>query len=83
MISERTRDVIDRGEVIYRDKLQAALEGSHPNKFLAIEPDSGDYFIGDTFSEAIQAARKAYPDRLSYAMRIGHPAAVHLGVMAT
>lgn len=83
MISVETRDVIDRGEAIYRDKLQAALEASHPNKFLAIEPDSGDYFFGDTFSEAIQAARKAYPDRLSYAMRIGHLAALHIGALTT
>lgn len=83
MISEQTRDVVRRGKEIYQAKLQATLEVSHPNKFLAIEPDSGDYFFGDTFSAAIQSARAAHPDRLAYAMRIGHPAAVHLGVMAT
>jgi hypothetical protein len=83
MVSEQTRDIIQKGEAIYRAKLQATLEASHPNKFLAIEPDSGDYFFGDTLSAAIQAARAAHPGRLSYALRIGHPAAVHLGVMAT
>jgi len=83
MVSEQTRDVIERGEAIYRAKLQATLEASHINKYLAIEPDSGDYFLGDTLSAAIQAARAAHPNKLSYALRIGHPAAVHLGVMAT
>jgi hypothetical protein len=81
MISERSRDVIRRGEELYQAKLRATLEASHPDRFLAIEPDSGDYFFGDTFSEAIQAARKAYPDRISYTVRIGHPAALHLGAL--
>ena len=83
MISDQSRDIVRRGKEIYETRLQATLEASHRNKFLAIEPDSGDYFFGDTLSAAIQAARAAYPDRLSFALRIGHPAAVHLGVMIT
>ena len=55
------------------------LEQSHPHDFVAIEPISGEYFVGATLSEAIGAARKAYPYRLAYALRIGHRTAVHLG----
>jgi hypothetical protein len=83
MISERSRDVVRRGEEIYQTKLRTTLEASHPDLFLAIEPDSGEYFFGETFSEAIQAARKAHPDRISYTLRIGHPAALHLGALMT
>jgi hypothetical protein len=83
MPSQQTLDVVQRGQELYRDKLQALLEAKHPNQFVAIEPDSGDYFLGDTLSAAIGAARQAHPTRLAYALRIGHPAAVHLGVMAT
>jgi hypothetical protein len=34
-------------------------------------------------SGAIQQARSAHPDRLAYAIRVGHPTAVHLGVLST
>ncbi len=83
MVSEHSREVARRGEQFYEEKLRKDLEAKYPNKFVAVEPDSGEYFVGDTLSSAIQAARAAYPDRIAYALRVGHPAAVHLGVMAT
>jgi hypothetical protein len=83
MISEKTRDIVRRGDDLYRAKLQTALEATHLNEFVAIEPDSGDYFLGDTLSAAIQAARSVHPGKLTYATRIGHPTAVHLGVLWT
>jgi len=61
------------------ERLQAQLEATHKSKFVAIEPDSQEYFLGNTLSEAIQAARRAYPGRKSFAMRIGEP--MHLGVL--
>jgi len=39
--------------------------------------------FGKTLSEAIQASRAAHPDRLAFAMRVGHDAAVHIGVMTS
>ena len=52
------------------------------NKFVAIEPDSGEYFVAGSFSLAVAEARKAYPDRLSFVVRVGHKAAIHIGGMA-
>ena len=57
------------------------LEATHADEFVAIEPDSGDYFLGQTLSGAIQAARSTYPERISFAMRVGHKATVELGVL--
>ncbi len=74
-----SQEIAQRAEEIYEQRLKEELEHSNPDEFVAIEPDSGDHFIGPTLSEAIQAARKAHPDRLSYALRIGHRNAVHLG----
>lgn len=70
---------VKQAEEIYADRLQADLELDHLDEFLAIEPESGDYFLGKTLNEATQAARQTYPDRLTHAMRIGHRAALHLG----
>ena len=52
------------------------------NKFVAIEPESGEHFIADSFSLAVTDARKLYPTRLSFVARVGHRAAIHIGGMA-
>lgn len=73
-------ELVNRAETLYAEKLRSQLEASHQNEFVAVEPVSGDYYLGKTLSEAVAAARDAHPDRLSHAMRIGHQAALHFGV---
>jgi len=70
-------DLARRAEAIYALRLKDVLEPTHRDQFVAIEPDSGDYFLGHTLSEAIGLARKAHPDRLAHALRVGHRTAVH------
>jgi hypothetical protein len=81
MVSTETKSVIDLAKQIYTNQLQTALEVQHMGRFVAIEPDSGDYFLGDTFDEAVNSARTKYPSRLTHTIRIGHRAALHLGVL--
>ena len=81
MVSEKTDDVARRAKQLYEHALRKKLETTNMNDFVAIEPDSGDYFIGKSLSEAIQASRADHPDRLAFVMRVGHDAAVHIGVM--
>ena len=81
MVSAETKSVIDRAKQIYADRLQDELEGKHNDRYVAIEPESGDHFLGDTFDEAVRLARSKYPARLSHTIRIGHRAAFHLGVL--
>src|SRR6476620_9726902 len=79
MVSAETKLVIDRAKQIYANQLQADLEARHRDRFVAIEPESGEYFLGDTFDEAVKSARAKYPSRLSHTIRIGHRAAFHMG----
>ena len=79
MISADTKSVIERAKRIYAEQLRAVLEPQHTNRFVAIEPESGEYFLGDTFDEAVKSARTKYPSRLSHTIRIGHRAAFHMG----
>jgi hypothetical protein len=74
------QSVADDARRIYDERLRASLEDSHLNEFVAIEPISGDYFLGRTLSEAIGASRAKYPDRLAHALRVGHEATVHFGM---
>jgi hypothetical protein len=79
MVSAATKSVIDRAKRIYANQLQAVLESQHLNRFVAIDPESGEHFLGDTFDEAVKSARTKYPNRLSHTIRIGHSAALHVG----
>jgi hypothetical protein len=73
-------DFVRKAEAIYASRLRPILEPQHVDEFVAIEPESGDYFLGKTLNEATRAARKMYPDRLTHAMRVGRRAALHFGM---
>lgn len=62
------------------DRLQPGLLSTDPNAFVAIEPESGDHFVAQTLSEAVERARERFPERLVHTFRVGHPAAVHFGM---
>ena len=81
MVSQETKLVIQRANQTYRDQLEGELEATRQGRFVAIEPESGDYFVADTFDAAVRLAREKHPARLSHTLRIGHPAAFHLGEM--
>ncbi len=81
MVTPETKSVIARAKEIYAHQLQADLESRCRDRFVAIEPESGEYFLGDTFDEAVKSARTKYPARLSHTIKIGHDAAFHVGVM--
>jgi hypothetical protein len=71
---------VQKAEMIYEARLQALLEPEHENEFVAIEPESGEYFLGKTLNDAARAARLLHPGRLTHVMRVGHKTAIHLGM---
>lgn len=48
MVSEQTRADVDKAKQLYEDRLRTELEAAHDGKFVAIEPESTEYFLGDT-----------------------------------
>ena len=80
MTADEVDEFVRRAEEIYATRLRQVLEPEHLDEFVAVEPESGDYFLGKTLSEAMSSARRSHPDRLAHAMRIGHKAALHFGV---
>ena len=79
MVSADTKSVIESAKRIYAEQLRTVLEPQHMDRFIAIEPESGEYFLADTFDDAVKSARAKYPSRLSHTIRIGHRAAFHMG----
>lgn len=81
MLSDESKQIAIKSKKLYDEQLRERLEASNNGKFVCIEPQSGEYFVGDTFDDAVNKAIDAYPDRLTHTLRVGHSAALHLGVM--
>ncbi len=79
MLSEESALVARKAVKIYESRLREEVEQKYHGQYLCIEPESGDYFLGDTFDRAVNRAIDAHPDRLTHTLRIGHPAVLHLG----
>jgi len=71
--------IAERGDQIYRDRLQAAVESQHFGRFLIMDVLSGDFEIDDRDVSATSRLLQRQPDGLLYGLRIGHAAAYHLG----
>ncbi|RLG23815.1 hypothetical protein DRN76_04870 [Methanosarcinales archaeon] len=69
-----TKELCFKGEKIYVE-IKETLEPTLNSKFVAIEVDSGDYFIGNDAIETTERAKKRYPDSTFFLVRIGHSAA--------
>lgn len=79
MTPDQVLDTAERARQIYDQRLRAVLEADHLGRFVAVEPESGDHFLADTLDAAADAVQAAYPDRRAHVLRVGHPAALHIG----
>jgi hypothetical protein len=64
----------------FEAKAKALLKGLLPKLegqtgIVAIEPESGDYFVGATLGRADAAAYAKYPDKWVYFVRLDNPEA--------
>ena len=75
--------IAEQAKRVYESRLRTQLEAKHRNQFVAIEPVSESFYLGDEFIDAAMAAKTAYPDRKSFVIRVGHEAAFHIGGFAT
>lgn len=75
--------IAEAAKRVYEADFKESLEAEHRDEFVAIEPESRSHFIGETFIEAAMAAKKAFPNRKSFVLRIGHEAAFHIGASST
>ncbi len=51
---EFRKEISEKGQKLYADKLEALLEPEHHNEYVAIHVDTGDYEIGRTFTQALR-----------------------------
>jgi hypothetical protein len=73
--TDTTDELVEGGQRFYDEHLRDALEPEHTGRYVAIEPTSGRYFLGDTGTQALLDARQALPESPFYLARVGHTAA--------
>jgi hypothetical protein len=81
MLSDESKRVAAKAKKLFQEKYREKLEKCNCGEFVCIEPESGDFFLGQTFDDAVNKAIDAYPGRLTHTLRVGHDSALHLGVM--
>ena len=65
------QSIAEEGERIYLEKFKTRYEAESFGKFVAIDIDSEDAFIGNSSEEAIQRGRQAHPNGIFHLIRIG------------
>lgn len=74
--------IAEAGAKIY-ETIKFKHEPAQNGKFLAIDIESKDTFIGNTSSEAVELARNAHPNKVFYVVKIGSSAAETLASLAS
>lgn len=62
-----------RNSEAYYNKIKETLEQNSTGKFVALDFESENYWVGDTASDALKAAKVAYPEKLVYLIQVGYP----------
>jgi hypothetical protein len=70
-------EVARKGKAIY-EKIRDKMEAEHKGEALAIEVESGDYFLGKSAIDSTDKGRQKHPDGLFYVVRIGKRAYISL-----
>jgi len=65
-------EIVEKGQKIY-EAIKDKLEPEHKGELVAIEVETGDYFLGRRVIEAIEKAKRKYPDKVFYVARVGFP----------
>ena len=69
--SQEIERFVERAKQTYDDELAVKLEPEHTGEIVAIEPDSGAYFLGNDEIEAADNARTAGHHGPFYFLQVG------------
>jgi hypothetical protein len=63
---------IAKGKEVF-EKIRVGITEGEDAVVVAIEPESGDYFVGKTLGQANRAGFEKYPDQWLYFVRLDDP----------
>jgi hypothetical protein len=68
------KELAARAKIIYEKKLKKRLEPQYNGQIVAIEADSGDWFLGESVADAAIKAKEKYPEKMFHFIRVGYRA---------
>ena len=68
-------ELAKKSKAFYENKLKNLLEPAEKGKFVAIEPETENYFVDADGTQALLRARNAFPDKSFFLIRIGYKTA--------
>ncbi len=74
------KDNIKQANMLF-EKINKELTPKYKGKIVALEAESGSYFIGDTEIDAYKRAIKEYPDKKFIFKRIGFKSSHFVGAI--
>lgn len=75
-------EIAELAEAIYHRDIEPKLHPEDTGRLLVIDPDSGQYVLGDDETEVMHEAERRFPIENSYLMRVGYRAAHRFGASA-
>ena len=79
VLSLPNAEFVESARKLYAERWQSTLEQEQFGKVIAVEPESGEYVLGNTLSEASKAARQRFAKRPVHIFRVGGGGAVKIG----
>ena len=70
---------IRKAETIYASKLRTKLEPLYAGQYVAIDPNSEDYFLGSSLREACLLGARKHPRQKLVCLRVGYAATRFIG----
>jgi glycerol kinase len=66
--------IADKGKAIY-ESIKANYDPKEKGRFLAIDVDTKNVYLGETSAEAVESAKRKHPNVIFYVVKIGYDAA--------
>ncbi len=73
------KNVCQRARAVYDAEIRHLVEPQHTGKFIAIEPDTGEFEFNEDLAAASQNLKRRRPGSVTCILRIGHKAAFTMG----
>ena len=72
-------EIAARGEKIYQERIKSLVYPAEKGKYLTIDVESGDYELDEDALTSFQRLRQRRPAAVSFGMKVGYVASLHLG----
>jgi len=79
ILSEKQERFVEAARKVYEEKLRVRLEKEHFGEVIAVEPDTGDYVLGETLDGVDRACRERFGAKPVHVFRVGGGGAVKVG----